>query len=511
MKKINVKKLFLLYTIGLAFFPILSEAGQGQGQGQAKTLSNIDVSNKPLFTGAKAPVNVLFNIDDSGSMGWNWLYDSDRYSKDVFRKMNQSGYGHLRPVYNSISAKNWRYKNSFYQKLFFNPDSKYTTWTDGANGHYPDASLLSSAFTFYKWEDTDHYAGSVKTIGADGYVDLTDKHIKFKVYPQDKVEITEYSYTPFENISQKITLNGSGNFPELDGKTIKELRQNISNWKRYYSTRERAAKAAVGYVVSNTSKNIKMGMTTINNKFFVKIPTGLQSTESHNKSMISTYYSSRAQGGTPLQWAVRASGRYFQGQIHGPSPIEYSCQQNFNILVTDGVWFGSLNYGDQDGDNRTRMLSDVAQYYYSKDLSPLNNDVFPSNFDKATHQHMVTFGVSFGVNGYLKDVDGNGWPNSAPGLSESDNWGSNKIDDLWHSAYNSRGAFLSAGNPKELKDKLLDSISNIQNRVGSLASVAFNTSTLTDSSSIYVSQFKSDKSEWSGDVLSYDLDRGTGI
>ena len=79
------------------------------------------------------------------------------------------------------------------------------------------------------------------------------------------------------------------------------------------------------------------------------------------------------------------------------------------IVVESGV-------GNADGDNNTdwdggfyadnlsETLADVAMYYYENDLRTdlpdLLNDpnlLNPSAIDKARHQHMVTFGVAFGV------------------------------------------------------------------------------------------------------------------
>lgn len=118
-------------------------------------------------------------------------------------------------------------------------------------------------------------------------------------------------------------------------------------------------------------------------------------------------------------------------------------------------------------------------YYYNLDLSPLPNNVPTSVIDGNNKQHMVTFGVAFGVSGDLVDTDNDGLPN--PPLKSSDKWGQDpfssdatksepgKIDDLWHAAFNSKGNYIAAQTPAALVRSLTDALSAIADRVGSSA------------------------------------------
>ncbi len=68
-------------------------------------------------------------------------------------------------------------------------------------------------------------------------------------------------------------------------------------------------------------------------------------------------------GSTPLREALSRAGRHFAGIQTGINdgmtgdPIQYSCQQNFSILTTDGYWNGNAgikvddnSIGNHDGD-----------------------------------------------------------------------------------------------------------------------------------------------------------------
>jgi type IV pilus assembly protein PilY1 len=160
------------------------------------------------------------------------------------------------------------------------------------------------------------------------------------------------------------------------------------------------------------------------------------------------------------------------------------------------------------------MLADVAMYYYENDLAESVPDHVPTNFyDKATWQHMVTYAITFGVNGYLNPDDYDlynidpskrtypEWP--SPTLDSKD-----KIDDVWHAAVNGRGKYFSASNPEDLAAAFAETLSDIIARLGSGASVSVNGEELQAGTTIYQSGYNTEG--WTGDVAAYPLDPDTG-
>ncbi|MBH1975162.1 MAG: hypothetical protein I8H95_02410, partial [Rhodocyclales bacterium] len=82
-------------------------------------------------------------------------------------------------------------------------------------------------------------------------------------------------------------------------------------------------------------------------------------------------YAQTSNGGTPLRQALSRAGRYFAGKTNGINsgmtgdPVQYSCQQNFNILTTDGYWNGSGGEkmdGTTDMDNQDGVISELDAY-----------------------------------------------------------------------------------------------------------------------------------------------------
>jgi len=269
-----------------------------------------------------------------------------------------------------------------------------------------------------------------------------------------------------------------------------------------------------------------------------------------------TYYPSGGSAGS-----VTSTGNLF-GNTNCPivtSANGGACQQNFTVLLTDGydtahgtseTWRGypsapsdpdwtsmmgggstsvqlyndpftvtsSVNAdansassfdGGAYADSYADTLADVAMYFYKTDLSTtLSNDVpTQSGVDENNAQHMVTFSVALGMDGTINAMPTDAsapfaWPDPNAGMQQ-------KLDDLRHAAYNGRGKFFNAKNPNELITALNNTVTSISDRTGAAAAVAFNTTTLSTDTDVYLALFNSTR--WSGDLIAYGLDPNTGI
>lgn len=491
--------------------------------------------------------NGLFRMHTGTSWQYfEYLYDN---GDDAYSNSCDSSRRTLDLCTTAVQEADWRIRNAAVNVMYYDPAVKYTPWENGATTPLPDASFMAArsnpqpgttgytetkdltGFIYHVWDDTHGYSGTRptggtinKTTGSNGEVDWWDEHDKFTVNASSiTVERITYSGKT-ETVASTKTLTGTGTHSELGGMTIAEVQQNIANWYQYGRRRAFAAKAAIGKIVTE-NPDYRWGISVINDddRLFTEIPTGLSGFTAHNASLLDDLYDFDWHAhGTPLRRGLETAGQYYDNELSGKAnPILDSCQQNFTILATDGYWNGSAPasaIGNADGDGHSITVADVAKYYYDKDLSPLANDVVVNISDPATWQHMVTYTVAFGVTGLLTDTDADGWPGNAPGLSASDDWGDpmsssnepQKIDDLWHAAYNSKGTFVSAATPEKVSDALSDALGNIADRIGSASSVAFNTTTLTGSSAVYLAQFNSSNNRWSGDLPSFPLNALTG-
>jgi type IV pilus assembly protein PilY1 len=334
------------------------------------------------------------------------------------------------------------------------------------------------------------------------------------------------------NISRHALIMQATNGPSC--RSVAQAQTNVANWFEYSRRRTFIANVALTAVMDAQPK-FRYGITKFRGRgqLFMEVPAkSVTDTAPHNLTLKHRIYKQRQVGpATFLLSGMNAAGKYFDNTLSGKAdPIHYACQKNFEIVFTDGYWNRrtSTKYNDADGDGVHENAADIARYYYMRDLSPLPNTVTPDTGSEAdldpdgdgnTWQHLVVFTVAFGIQGRMSDVDGDGWPDkdfagqdwSTPGVPEaSGNWGSastcigcnspDKIDDLWHVAWNTNGTYANASSPEEVVQQLLNAIINIAGRVGSASAVALNSGTLNANTRIYQAKFSS--LDWSGDLKS---------
>ena len=326
----------------------------------------------------------------------------------------------------------------------------------------------------------------------------------------------------------------------VTGRTYVEERQNFANWFTFFRRRIFAAQYAVGKLIKNM-QGVRIGIYTINQNLVQPVlPIKVKGLD-ESATLFSRLYDLQASGMTPLQTGLEAVGRYFDkgddvkldGSPGDDSPWDSdadggSCQQAFTIIITDGYYNGagpSDAIGNDDGDNGppyadsySKTLADVAMYFYERDLNTTLNNNLPINpYDDATHQHMVTYAIGFGVSGTLNPNDYDAtlkhklsgdsivWPDA----QESD---VTKIDDFWHAAVNGRGKYLTATNPAELTLSLLEVMQNMELRSQQSAQVAVTGDKLYQKLNPNLLMFQNSYSSdgWIGDIRAYKIDEVTG-
>lgn len=326
---------------------------------------------------------------------------------------------------------------------------------------------------------------------------------------------------------------------------------NFANWFAWYRSRIQSTKTAISIAFQGVDDRFRVGFMTINGNTtgnrdliniadfnFVPGPSG------QKQDWYSRLFSISPSGGTPLREALSRVGRYYaksSGLTGATDPVQYSCQRNFSIVTTDGYWNGAggvrldnsaIGNEDSSGmviggvtgpfsDGWTGTLADVAAYYYKTDLrtpalgnctgalgvaggSVCTDDVpTKTGVDMNTAQHMVTYGVSLGVDGLMQfradyktpsgdptddyDAVSNAVTasatNAANGIcpwqtSGACNWpqpsavSQANIDDLWHASVNGHGSYLLAKDPLTLSRGLRDIIKDIDAKQGTGAAAA---------------------------------------
>lgn len=249
---------------------------------------------------------------------------------------------------------------------------------------------------------------------------------------------------------------------------------------------------------------------------------------------------------------------------------------NTSLILPDGVLYDTTSeqtrlYRDSAGNSWMSTLSDLAFFYWSRDLQPgLANNVRPSpktqwpqqNYgtadrpanleaywnprnDPATWQHMVNYTIGFIDAAAWKGLPtwgGDTFNNLADLINYSDNNHDNEDDiswpspfcihtnvyrpcdktaglswttrenerkmELWHAALNSRGRFVPATDDSALRNAFQGILDDILHQTSQpLVSIASSSSRLRSNGLIYVAGF--DSSNWSGNLSAYAINAAT--
>jgi type IV pilus assembly protein PilY1 len=492
-----------------------------------------DISTTPLASSSVSVVkpNVMFILDDSGSMAWDYLPDAANF--------DSGSYGE---------------KSSHCNGMYFNPNVTYKAPVNADGTSFPDASFSAAV--------PDGFRGATSgSRGSNNPVNLNNS--VYYTYSSSQTDLN-FAYGSNGNVTQNTFYKecnsdvgrspGNGKFTKVTITTSSSsaLQSNFANWYSYYRTRILAMKTSVGLAFQSIGDNYRVGYTThsytgtnSNSDEFQKIDDFTFAADGTGQKNIwySKVYGASASGGTPLRSALSKVGRMYAGKLltGADDPVQYSCQQNFAILATDGYWNGDDGYkvdgstavGDQDGASgilppykdakkKSDTLADVAYYYYQTDLRPagstgaLDTDVSENNVpgsgdDTQIQQHMTTFTLGLGVKGTLAYPDAftgilqgtTAWP--AP-VADSQT----AVDDLWHAAVNGRGSYFSAQDPASLVSGLQKALAGVSARTGAAAAAATsNLQPVAGDNFLFLALYRTVK--WDGDLQAKTIDPITGV
>lgn len=210
---------------------------------------------------------------------------------------------------------------------------------------------------------------------------------------------------------------------------------------------------------------------------------------------------------TPLAESYYEVTRYFRGMApyyNGTpstytSPIQYRCQKNFGVVITDGLptydrtfptndpqggsrlpnWDGISGndgadpLGNAEGD--TLYLDDIAKFAFDIDMRSTGTDVTGKSWDGAEfgRQYLNTYTVGFAVTNQM--------------LSDAARYGA--------------GKYYPATNSEGLSSALSSALSDITSKAGSGGGGTSNGATLTSTSSFYQTTY--DPKDWRGTIRAF--------
>jgi type IV pilus assembly protein PilY1 len=526
----------------------------------APALAQTEISNLPLVLNVTAAPNVMMILDNSGSMLYETLPDYFRDIWDFELAMRNTGSTSIyMPDYDDLNIFNLALRSSSLNRIYYNPNVTYRTWTNADGTGYAQSSptaapirpgstttidLTTEKTHTFRWRTNTTvttFSASSSAVprtfscpdGPDGNTQPDDTcaqtyaPMTFFVHKGTGSIYERANYYRYRIVGAAATRKDMADGTETAvtsfswaggiTRTLDQEKQNFANWYTYNRSRINAAKGGVSYAFSTLGQNYRVGFRTINSTTgWLDIPTDGTFSDTNRSNFFTSLFNAVADGNTPLRVSLWNAGAYFStatpwGPNVGGAPL--SCRQSFAILTTDGYYNDNSTVystaGNADGtkgrpyaDTQSVTLADIAMYYYDTDLQPDIDDNVPTTpEDGNNRQHMNTFGVSFGLTGSLNTAT------DLPRLTSGEiSWPSistdaGKLDDLWHATINGRGQFVNAGDPQEFADGLKGALDSIVARTASSSNLGVSSAQLRQGSRVFQARFTSEV--WTGDIFSF--------
>lgn len=371
-----------------------------------------DLTDVPLAVQSGVKPNILYTLDNSGSMEWGSITGADATAE--YTNGNKDMRAYYSPTFN---------------QLYYNPaitylpgvkyDSTATTFTSSMGASptttaridpYATTSGVTGTLdlTLSCWNTSTppslprYNASSFATNSSCSATTTTSKTTQYARYAFYYVwkgtgtesgssgQDTDSNYNRVEIISTSGPFAKAATRTDCGDSTVTSCTyaqeiQNFANWFTYYRTRIQTAKTSLGLAFSALDAKSRVGFATINDNNSNDNITAanfvaLSDFNSNQKNTWYTkLYSINPNGGTPLVAALDRAGQYFQsGTMTGgtktarTTTVPLSCTPNYSILSTDGYWNGTgiKTAGDQD----TTVPTLPANVYTDADTGATIND-----------------------------------------------------------------------------------------------------------------------------------------
>lgn len=275
---------------------------------------------------------------------------------------------------------------------------------------------------------------------------------------------------------------------------------------------------AVSTDLVNSNRTLRIGLATFNgvtnynpgNGGYIALPIDDLTSDAKARALTNAIGALRAVANTPLAEAYYEVTRYMRGIAPFynstpktyTSPIQYRCQKNYGVVVTDGLptydrnfpsdpdapssgptrlpnWDGISNDGqnplggDKEGDSL--FLDDIAKFAFDIDMRHLGVDLAKQNWDSPDFpkQNMNTYTVGFAV--------------------------ANKM--LEDAARYGQGKYYQATDSAELTEALSSALSEITSKAGSGGSGTTNGAIVDTGTAYYQTSY--DPKDWRGTIKSF--------
>lgn len=376
----------------------------------APAQASVDIANAPLFVTTTIEPNVMFILDDSGSMHWENMPDEhisngSYYMYGLISNLYSSGnYTDRAPSFADNHVYGAFTRTPGFNALYYNPAVTYRPWPQANdNGvlmpnanpaaalHNPlrpalgSRNLTANNTRNASWQNCTGITRNAVT-GAFSFSNCSATTNSQTFWPavyfwhDGSNSFAWANFTKVEIRSTTPLYTGHGREGRSDCAaaatatcTYAEEIQNFANWYTYYRSRILAARGGIGHAFAQQAEGMRVGYATINagsstvdGVSTTKLVRGVRRFTGADRTTFFDLLYNRdiPAAGTPLRQTLQAVGNYFSrtdnrgpwGAVPGTNDTSthLQCRQSYAILMTDGYWNGpdpSPSVGNSDNSN----------------------------------------------------------------------------------------------------------------------------------------------------------------
>ena len=353
--------------------------------------AQVNISKVPLFLTSSAEPNIMFTLDDSGSMHWEVTPDEAMgASTYMFPRAagvygggdyaNQVSSARFNAALDNEATTARAQRSPAFNRSYYNPAITYQPWANPDGTRMPAANPAAARNHPIRNVGTRNLTSMLTESAVWVYQTAASGGSAFCALGTCTGNLTYYpatyftfnggpvwnrnSYVEVQIISTTANYTGEGRINRTDCVagtcTYAQEIQNFANWYTFYRSRMLSSQGAIGTAFSRQSERMRVGFSAINK--------GIESIDGVNTAAVirgvrpfsgtdRTAFFDRLYGGvwepngTPLRSALDSVGQYFSrsdnrgpwGAVPGTNDTtaQLTCRQSFNILMTDGYWNGA--------------------------------------------------------------------------------------------------------------------------------------------------------------------------
>ncbi len=314
----------------------------------------VDISDTPLIVGNAVAPDIMFLLDDSGSMQWEVMPDENLYFSYYLFPPPSSLYGASMytsqvPTFEDGNIHNFFSRSPSNNGVFYNPQTNYVPWIRSSGASFGNASPTAAPYnpadttrgtlnltasktqSAYWITNTSNTNQDSASYACSPPCNQTFQPITFFIYRGSGSRTAAGSYTkyqirgtqafkrdPVTAAEVEIT---SFSWPNGLSRTVAQETQNFANWFTYYRSRVLMARAGASIAFGQLGENYRVGFRTINAEGEFLIPTtGTFSSTNRSTWFDKLFLTPIDTNGTPLRTALAWAGKYFETQTGVNNP-----------------------------------------------------------------------------------------------------------------------------------------------------------------------------------------------